>query len=571
MPIALTFTAGAGVRNYDVREGQQIVVGRSRKADLYVNSPRLSRLHCAVRRSNSRFTLEDLGSANGTFLNGQRVKQAFLRPGDIVQVGGVAIRIDFDPNASPDMSLRCDRCGMTTSMARSAEGSVFHVGKQFLCPDCALIQQTEDLSQSEQQLVEMLREEGFAVEGKTPLSTPILPVFKARRLDLDTVVAIKALPLVAGISPKKIKRFQSEARAAAKVRHSSVLEIHDIRQASNALYIIMEYVEGELLLDVVESRGPLSVQAALRVGLHVARALQKAHDQGIVHRDLKPGGILLTQDGRPKVADFGLAKDMWAITSHLTGPEETLGTVRYMPPEQVKNARQADHRSDLYALGSTLFHLLTGAPPYAKKNELELMSQVLSGTLQPFDPSQADLPPGLGTILRNCMHPDPEQRYQSAAELEADIGRFVVELMGLKGFTSDPELLLSMPAGGVEESTWQAIPAPKPGGMSGFFESDELTEFLRMLGHNERTGMVTIHSQQLSGHLALLKGRLRAAITNTGTRGKRASTELLSLSSGQFEFVPELSERFRPEIDVDLESVLLDAARFKDETGRYRG
>ena len=128
-----------------------------------------------------------------------------------------------------------------------------------------------------------------------------------------------------------------------------------------------------------------------------------------------------------------------------------------------------------------------------------------------------------------------------------------------------------MPRAEVEEATWQAIPAPNPGGLSGFFEHDELTEYLRMLAHNERAGLFTIHSQQLSGHLALQRGRVRDAITNDGARGRGAATRLMILPSGQFEFIPDLPESFKPTVDLDMESLLLDAARKKDESGRWPG
>jgi len=566
MGTSVKFTAGTGVRRFELDDGQRIVVGRSKDADLYVNSPRLSRRHCAVALSQRGVVVEDLDSSNGTFVNGQRVQQALLRPGDIIQVGGIAIRVEFDPAVTSELDLRCERCNQLVSMARCDEGQVFELGRHFLCPDCATILRNQDLSQAERELVEVLEEEGFAVEGKSPLSGGIVPVFNARRKDLDTAVAVKALPLVAGISPKKVARFQSEARAAAKVRHPSVIEVYDIRQTPRALYIVMEHVDGELLLEQIERRGPLGRQPALKVGLLVARALKTAHEQGIVHRDLKPGGILVTAEGVPKVADFGLAKDIWALTGHVTGPEETLGTVRYMPPEQVKNARQADHRADIYSLGATLFHVLTGAPPYGTVNELELMSRVIGGDLPQFDPTQADLWPPLARVIARCMKADPAERYQTAGELEYAIGQCVTELMGVGGFTGDPELLLAMPKAPAkpqdwDESTWQSIPSPKPGGVSGLFEGQELVEYLQLVAHNQKTGLLTIHSQELSGYLAVKAGRLRAALTNRGHRGGEAAMALMSLPSGHFEFGPELPRAFENELDQDLKGLILQVVK----------
>lgn len=566
---SVTFTAGTGARRFDLLEGGPgVTIGRSERAELYVNSPRLSRMHCSLRLSGKGLLLEDLSSANGTFVNGQRIKEALVRPGDIVQVGGIAIRLDFDGGAAPDLDLRCERCNRLVSMARCEEGAVFEMGKHFLCPECSSLLKHESFSQAEQQLVEVLRQEGFAVEGKTALTSGIVPVFRARRVGLDTLVAIKALPLVSGVSQKKVARFQTEAKAAAKVRHPAVIEVYDIRHARDCIYIVMEHVEGELLLSRIEREGPLQLQEALRLGLHVTRALVAAHKQGIVHRDLKPGGIVVTPDGVPKVADFGLAKDLWSISGNMTGPEETLGTVRYMPPEQVKNARSADHRADLYSLGATLYHALTGKPPYSDKHELELMSAVINGTLPGFDPAQAELPARLGALLARAMAPRPEDRFQNAAQLEAELGATVAELMGLPGFHGDPELLLRLKPGEVD-ATWRGD-VPRPGGMSGAFAKDELVEFLQMVGFHHKTGVLTVRADlpKVEGHLAFQEGRIRAAVTSLGLRDVAAALEIMSTRAGRFDFSPTLPRSFASTMDQDVSALLLEALRRRDEARR---
>jgi eukaryotic-like serine/threonine-protein kinase len=565
---SVTFTAGAGTRRFELQlDATRVTIGRSERAELYVNSPRLSRMHCAVRLTGQGVTIEDLGSANGTFVNGQRVQRAILRPGDIIQVGGVAIRVDFDAAVTPDLDLRCEKCNKLVSMARVDGGAVFEMGQHFLCSECATLVRMQSLNQAEQQLVETLRQEGFDVQAKTALSSALVPVFKCRRVGLEDVVAVKALPLVSGVSQKKVQRFQTEARAAAKVRHPSVIEIFDIRQARDAIYIVMEQVEGELLLDTIERRGPLPLPDVLRIALHVTRALVVAHKQGIVHRDLKPGGIVISHDGVAKVADFGLAKDLWSITGNLTGPEETLGTVRYMPPEQVKNARTADHRADLYSLGATLFHALTGKPPYHGSNELELMSSVISGTLPPFDPSHPGVPPRLQAVLKRCMAYDPAQRFQSAAELEAELKVVIADLMGASGYGGDPELLLQLNRQGGLDRTWSSGRTPQVvGGMSGAFEKEELVEFLQMLGTNAKTGVLTVRCGQLTGHLAMKDGRVRAAVTSGGHRGEQAALVLMASKEGQFEFSPKLPPSFAPVMDNDIMGLLLEALRRRDES-----
>jgi serine/threonine protein kinase len=560
----VTFTAGTGVRRFELREGQELAIGRSRECDLHVASPRLSRRHCVLTFTSRGLTLTDQGSSNGTFVNGRRIQQVLMRPGDIIQVGGVAIRTDFDPKAAAQIDLRCERCNGLVSMARCEDGQVFELGKQFLCPQCMTILRHENLSQAEQYMVAALAEHGFEVEGKTPLSAGIIPVFSATRRDLGTRVMVKTLPLLAGVGEKKIKRFQTEARTAAKVRHENVVEIYDIRKADNALFIVMEHVEGELLLTHIERKGKLPLRAGLKIALRVARALVAAHRQGVVHRDLKPAGILIDANGSPKVCDFGLAKDLWSITSDVTGPEETLGTVRYMPPEQVKNAREADHRADIYSWGATIYHTLTGHPPYHDRGELDLMGQVISGTLPPFDPGGADLPEPLVSLLRKAMAPDPLARFQSADDLEAALGEVIVTHLGVRGYKGDPELLLSLDQG-MLDSTWRG---PMPGGIAGNFErGDELIEFLQMIEFNNKSGVLVIDGPKTGGQLAFQDGRLRAAVTKGGQRGDEAVNLLLDVREGRFEFRPQLPANFQPAMNKGVSSLLLEVLSRRDEDG----
>jgi serine/threonine-protein kinase len=562
----VTFVSGTGARRFDITVGGQVVLGRSKRADLTVNSPRLSRMHCAVRLTNQGMHLEDLGSSNGTFVNGQRVSKVVLRPRDIIQLGGIAIRVDFDPASLQQQDMRCERCGRMVSMAHCEDGQVFELGSQFVCAECAHTLQHQSLNQTEQMLVAVLREEGYEVEGKTPLSSALIPVFKARRMGLDTTCAVKALPLLAGVSKKKIERFKKEAKSAARVRHPNVIEIFDIRQAHKLLYIVMEHVEGELLLTQIERKGALHAKAAAKIGLLVCRALGTAHKQGIVHRDLKPGGIMIDQDGAPKVADFGLAKDLWSITGDITGPEETLGTVRYMPPEQVKNARSADHRADLYSLGAMLFHCLTGKPPYWDRPELALMGDVLSGTLEPFDPTDSDLPSDIARILARAMQPNPDKRYQDAKEFEDALGDYIVSLVDVPGFKGDPLLLLSLEeSGGPLDTTWRGPTPPSAGGMAGFFGKHELVEFLQMIETNTKSGMLSVKWDDDEGHLAFQDGRLRAAVTKTGQRGESAVSTILDVRSGQFEFKPTLPDGFKATLNMGVSSLLLEALRRMDE------
>ncbi|HZU97629.1 MAG TPA: DUF4388 domain-containing protein, partial [Planctomycetota bacterium] len=304
-------------------------------------------------------------------------------------------------------------------------------------------------------------------------------------------------------------------------------------------------------------------------GLSIAKALEVAQKQGIVHRDIKPANIIIAhEDGAPKLVDFGIAKDLWQLTGGLTGPEETLGTVRYMPPEQVKNAREADHRADMYALAATIFHALSGKPPYPDRTDLDLVRCVVSGTLPVFDPRGHDgVPPAIGEVLARAMRQNASERYATSTEFREALGLGVVAMAGLKAFKGDPELLLSLQQ--PLDQTWAVrVPTvPKPGGMSGAFEGDQLIEFVQMLGVNQKTGVLKVHGgAHGGGHLAFREGKVIAARSTAGARAQDACFEILELPTGEFEFRPELPTTVKTEHQLAVPGLLLEAARRRDES-----
>ncbi|MBI3725335.1 protein kinase [bacterium] len=571
--LSVTFSAGTGQRAFTLeRGGSTVTVGRSQDAELFVNSPRLSRRHCEVKLGEQGVEVQDLGSANGTFLNGQRVDRALVQPGDVVQVGGIAIRIDYVPpeGMAGPADMRCAQCGRAISMQTVEDGHVFDLGEKPLCPACSASARLSQATDAERRVIQRLAEEGYSVLAKTPLSTALIPVFKAKRTGLENVVAIKALPLVSGVPKKKIERFLTEAKAGAKIKHPNVVQVYDIRRLPDLLYIVMEYVEGETLLAKIERGGKMQQREVLRIGLLLAKALEAAQKQGIIHRDIKPANIILTaEDGTPKIVDFGLAKDLWQITGGLTGPEETLGTVRYMPPEQVKNAREADHRADIYAVGATLFHALTGKPPYPDRGEVDLLRHVVAGTLPPFDPRGADIPSSVADVLARATQRSPADRYATAAEFREALAGAVASMAGVPSFKGDPELLLSLRQ--PLDATWVGgMPkAPKPGGMAGAFEGDQLVEFVQMLGLNSKTGVLEVNATKTTGgHLGFKEGKIIAARTRSGQKGQDAAWEILALKKGEFEFRPELPASVKKEHAFDVQSLLLEALRRRDDESR---
>jgi WD40 repeat protein/predicted Ser/Thr protein kinase len=254
-------------------------------------------------------------------------------------------------------------------------------------------------------------------------------VYLARHTPLKRLVALKALP-VTSATPEQLERFRTEAEALARLQHPNVVPIYDVGEFEGHPYFTMEYVAGPSLADRLDGR-PQDAAAAAELVEVLARAIHAVHQCGIVHRDLKPANVLFqarglqpTDFGTPKITDFGIAKDRTSAR-RLTQTGTILGTPCYMAPEQVRDSRGGvGPRADVYALGSILYELLTGRPPFDAATPLEIMSQVLNE--EPLPPSRLRprLPADVATICLKCLEKSPRHRYPSAWDLAEDLRRF---------------------------------------------------------------------------------------------------------------------------------------------------
>jgi eukaryotic-like serine/threonine-protein kinase len=258
-------------------------------------------------------------------------------------------------------------------------------------------------------------------------------VWKARDTRLERTVAIKVLPQHLSASPEVRQRFEREAKTISQLSHPHICALYDVGREGETEYLVMEYLEGETLSDRLV-RGPLPLEQTLRYGVETADALDKAHRQGIVHRDLKPGNVMLTKTG-VKLLDFGLAKAMTPVSSqsgftslptiapspNLTQEGTILGTFQYMAPEQLEG-READARSDIFALGALLYEMATGRKAFSGKSQASLISAIMKeepaaiSSIEPMSPSALD------RVVKKCLAKDPEDRWQNAADLGSELG-----------------------------------------------------------------------------------------------------------------------------------------------------
>ncbi|GAB5440814.1 MAG: hypothetical protein Fues2KO_11630 [Fuerstiella sp.] len=266
-------------------------------------------------------------------------------------------------------------------------------------------------------------------------------VYLAEHAELNRKVAIKLLAAGASVKPQALNRFQAEARAVATIDHPGICEIFEAGQAGGLPFLAIEYIDGPTLAEVVREQLPNPDQAA-RYVLAIAQAMEASHAAGILHRDLKPANIMLDRHGVVKVMDFGLAKRL-GDDQQQTKTGEILGTPAYMAPEQASGVvRQLGPTCDIYAMGTILYELLTGRPPFMTPDAMQTVLMVLTNDPTPPRQLQPKIPLDLQTICLKCLEKKPKKRYLSAAELAADLQRFLDRRPILARRTSAPEKLL---------------------------------------------------------------------------------------------------------------------------------
>ena len=268
-------------------------------------------------------------------------------------------------------------------------------------------------------------------EIQAPLGTGGMgEVYRARDTRLERDVAIKVLPASLSSDPNLRQRLDREAKAVSKLSHPNICTLHDIGHQDGVDYLVMELVEGETIEHLLQ-KGPLSPDQVLRISAQVADALAKAHKMGFVHRDLKPGNVMLTRTGA-KLMDFGLAKqagqaplaaaltEMTAENAKLTSEGMLVGTFQYMAPEQLEG-KDVDHRADIFALGELIYEMATGRPAFAARSRASLIAAILTTEPAPLESVQPLTPVALGRIVRKCLAKDPDERWQSASDLAAEL------------------------------------------------------------------------------------------------------------------------------------------------------
>ena len=247
-------------------------------------------------------------------------------------------------------------------------------------------------------------------------------VYLATQVSLNRPVALKVLRPDFASNPTYLGRFRTEATAVAKLNHPNIVHVYTLGCVDEIHFIAMEYVQGTNLREYILKKGALDLPLAFSIMRQTGQAIGAAGEVGLIHRDVKPENILMTKKGRVKVADFGLCRDQEGDSVHLTQSGVTMGTPLYMSPEQAQG-HAIDHRSDLYSLGVTFYHMLAGVPPFRAETALALALKQVREAPRSMLVHRPDLPVELDRLVLKLMAKYPADRYQSAAEMLADLAK----------------------------------------------------------------------------------------------------------------------------------------------------
>ncbi|MEO7969782.1 MAG: protein kinase [bacterium] len=395
------------------------LIGRTADSHLYLPDDRFfSRHHCLLEISPPRCHLRDLGSTNGTFVNGRKVAEADLQNGDKIQGGETVLLVEVVTGETPEPSqpgqsskpiviaVQCINCGRS----EQAQAATTDEHLTFLCEDCRA-----ELRNTPQPIpgYEMIRVLGRGGMGCVTL---------ARDQKTGRGVAIKTLLPEFAVSEKAMRRFMREVDVAAALKHPNIVEFIDRGMHNGVVYLVTEFVDGADAAKLADSRGGhLSSPDAVAIITQVLDALSHAHDHGYIHRDIKDQNILvrsLGNDLSAKLTDFGLAKSFTQSgMSGVTMAGEMAGTLAYMPPEQLKNFRDVKPQSDLYAVGMTAYSLFSGKLALKIGKNTSMSETIKAIFEQPPIPLRQRVP-GLSAticeIVDRALVKNPEERWQSA-------------------------------------------------------------------------------------------------------------------------------------------------------------
>lgn len=375
-------------RTFDLHENVKLVIGRGEKSDTRLTDQSVSRLHCELMWQNAEFKLTDLDSVGGTFVGGKKIKEYSLKHDEEFQIGGTRLKLH------------------TTGIADAHTLQAAQKPARELRPDEGVL---TGKTISHYELGNLL------ARGKTGT------VYKAKDTRDGKDVAFKVLHSDFTQDPDDVQRFIRAMTTAVELKHPNLIALYGAGKQGDTCWFAMEYVDGDPLPKLIEKFGTLKMldwQFALKVGAHIAQALEVAHEKHIIHRNVSPEAIMIRKaDKAAKLGDMMLAKALEGIKAkQITKPGELVGDIAYMAPERTKSDVEVDTRADIYGLGATLYALLTGKPPFQGKSLVETIAQIRQSDPVPPKKFQLSIPDQFQDVVMVMLAKRPELRHQTPAE-----------------------------------------------------------------------------------------------------------------------------------------------------------
>ncbi len=381
-------------RSFALAEEASVVIGRDAACDLALDDPRASRTHARIEVAGGEVVLTDLGSHNGSFVNGERVERAVLEPADRIRIGDhvFSVKRSADPTT--------EGAHAETIVDPKTDSFKRHAGAPGAPRTIGRFEVLQKLAEGGMGTVYVGRPPG----GGPPVAIKVLRTDFAGSEDLND-------------------RFEREMRLVSQLEHPNIIRHVESGRDGPIQYLVTEFVEGVSALTIVEG-GPAPVDRAIAWARQLASALEHAHARRILHRDLKPANVLIADvDQAVRILDFGLGRAMDETGTRITFTGQSMGTVHYSSPEQLFDAKSVDVRTDVYGLGACLYALTTGMPPIRARLPVQAMKEIRAGAPRPPRSIRPEIPEWLESVILRAIARSPADRYADVTELRQALAR----------------------------------------------------------------------------------------------------------------------------------------------------